>query len=74
MVRSSAIRRFAEKRASFRRLQISAAFTNVCTRAELAECLRQPISYVSGFAVCGPKRKPVGNVDCEPVDLPFAAA
>lgn len=74
MVRSQAIKRFAEKRATFKRLQISAAYTNVCTRTELMDCLKQPISYVSGFAVCGPQRKPVGSLNCEPASLPLMAA
>ena len=74
MVRAQAIKRFAERRASFKRLQISAAYTNVCTRAELIECLKQPISYVSGFAVCAPQRRPVGSLNCEPASLPLMAA
>ncbi|QUD86719.1 hypothetical protein [Phenylobacterium montanum] len=74
MVRSQAIRRFAEKRPTFKRLQISAAYTNVCTKAELTDCLKQPISFVSGYAVCGPLRKPVGAEDCPPADLPWISA
>ena len=71
MVRGAAIRRFFEKRQTFKRQNIAAAFTNVRTKAELQACLRPPIAYISGRAVCGPLTQPVGNLACEEGRLPL---
>jgi hypothetical protein len=71
MVRSSAIRRFLEKRATFKRLNIGAAFTNIRTKAELDACMRPPIVYVSGRAVCGLLTQPVGHFPCPESRLPL---
>jgi hypothetical protein len=71
MVRSAAIRRFFEKRQLFKRQNISPAFTNVRTKSELEACLRPPISYVSGRAVCSPLTQPVGNLPCPESRLPL---
>ena len=71
MVRSAAIRRFLEKKPTFKRQNFSPAFTNVRTKAELAACMRPPIVYVSGRAVCGPLSQPLGNLACEEARLPL---
>ena len=73
-VRSAAIRRYFEKKQSFKRLNIGAAFTNVRTRAELQACLKPPITYVCGRAVSGPLPRPVGSLACEEGRLPLVSA
>ena len=74
ITRNSAIKRFFEKKQTFKRQNIGAAFTNVRTKAELDACLRVPITYVSGPAVSTPLSQPVGNLPCPEMRLPLVGA
>lgn len=74
MIRLAAIRRFLERKSSFKRLNIAAAFANVRTCGELEACLKAPTTYVSGEAVCGAQQLPIGNLPADPDHLPLVAS
>jgi hypothetical protein len=71
--RTAALRRFMEKRDVFKRRKVWPAITNVRTKAELGACLREQVPFITGQAVCGPLREPVGGLPCSPVKLPLTS-
>ena len=71
VVRATALRRFLEKKPAFKRRELRPAVTNVRGVDELPMCLRQPLTYASGPAICAPMRKPVGNFQYDQSQLPL---
>ncbi len=72
--RTSAIKRFFERKSLFKKQNIAAGFTNVRTKAELEACLKPPIIYVSGRAVSLPLSQPVGHLPCPEQRLPLVSS
>lgn len=72
--RLASLRRFMEKRDSYKRLRIWPAVTNVRTRSELEACSREHVPFITGAAVCGPMSAPVGSLPWDVGQLPLAAA
>ncbi|MDR3507129.1 MAG: hypothetical protein P4L64_04445 [Caulobacteraceae bacterium] len=72
--RLAAMKRFMDKRETFKRRQIWPAITNVRTRAELQACLREHAPFLSGQAVCGPMTEPIGGQPWDSARLPLMHA
>ncbi len=69
--RLAALKRFMERRETYRRLRIWPAVTNVRTQAEIQACVREKACFLSGRAICGAMAAPVGNLTMDPARLPL---
>lgn len=69
--RLAALKRFMDKRDSFKRRRIWPAITNVRSRRELKACLAETVPFVSGHAVCAAMETPFGGVPLPPDALPL---
>ncbi|QUD87553.1 hypothetical protein [Phenylobacterium montanum] len=72
-VRLAALKRFMERRETFKRQKIWPAVTNVRTHGEVQACLREKALFISGMGVCGPRPAPVGILTCHMERLPILA-
>jgi len=69
-MRMAILRQFATQRAHYKRKQIWASVTNVRTAQELEVCVTLGVPFVTGPAVSGPRRRPLGGHICPLDSLP----